>query len=121
MSKRKRGKRKAVTAATEDKDRPVTEARINAAWGRVSRDITPRLFADTARRLGARGARPRDFKCGCAPSFLDGLPLCEGRKPGCAFAGRVAGERMDAHGAPAAEARYEALYDAALAARPPLT
>lgn len=57
------------------------------------RVVLPLLLADTARRLGAPAVSPRDFYCGCAPCAADGLPICEGVKRDCRFAGRWTPER----------------------------
>jgi len=117
MSKRKRGKKPAATTEKEVKAPPVSDASIRAARRFVEHDVGPRIFADIARQLGARGARPRDFRCGCVHSFLDGLPICEGKKPGCRYAQRVKEADIDAHASDEAEARYMIYYRAELERR----
>lgn len=57
------------------------------------RAVLPLLLAETARRLGTPRVSPRDFHCGCAPCAADGLPVCEGARPNCRFAGRWTPER----------------------------
>ncbi|MAW78906.1 MAG: hypothetical protein CMI63_01610 [Parvularcula sp.] len=57
------------------------------------RVVLPLLLADVARRLGAPAISPKDFHCGCAPCAADGLPICEGVKANCRFAGRWTAER----------------------------
>lgn len=54
----------------------------------VHRVILPVLLADVARRLGSQSISPKDFQCGCAPCAADGLPICEGVKKDCRFAGK---------------------------------
>lgn len=79
----------------------IVEARLRSASTRLGhlgeeerfallahRVVLPLLLADTARRLGSSTVSPRDFHCGCAPCATDGLPVCEGAKPDCRFAGR---------------------------------
>ncbi len=52
------------------------------------RVVLPLLLSETARRLGSPIVSPKDFYCGCAPCAADGLPICEGVKADCRFAGR---------------------------------
>ncbi|WDI31020.1 hypothetical protein PUV54_13760 [Hyphococcus flavus] len=108
--KRKRSKRAGAKSEPEKKKPAITEENIAAAHRFVERQVAPRILANTARRLGARKARPRDFYCDCIQSFLDGLPICEGEKPGCRFAKRVKTAEMEAHLSDAAEAHYMVLY-----------
>lgn len=85
--------------------RHAEEARRFALLAR--RTIMPVLLADTARRLGSPTISPRDFYCGCAPCAADGLPVCEGAKPDCRFAGRWTVESAARAETPAILDEYE--------------
>jgi hypothetical protein len=54
------------------------------------------IMADVARRLGSPTVSPRDFYCGCAPCYKDGLPMCERKRPDCRYANRSRPENLAA-------------------------
>jgi len=76
--------------------------------------IAPTMMAAVARRLGSSSVSPRDFYCGCAPSFKDGLPMCERKRPGCRFAERPEPEAIAARETRGDESKYDYHWSVAL-------
>ena len=111
---RKRGKRSAEIAGAEPDELPVSDESLAAVRRYLEREIAPRILADISRRLGARGARPRDYRCNCDLSYIDGLPICYNVKPDCRYAGRLTEAEISAHTADAAHARYMIHHRAAM-------
>ena len=123
MTNRKRARkqpRQETETETNEASAPekplVTDALIASTVAHIENVVVPRLFADIARRLGSRDVRPADFRCFCAPSHLDGLPVCEGKKPNCRFADRAGDQMRAMHLADKDKARYDAVFDAAMEA-----
>ncbi|WP_425409013.1 hypothetical protein [Hyphococcus sp.] len=117
---RKRGKRSAEIPGAEPDAPPVSDESIAALHRHLEREVAPRILAGVSRRLGAQGARPRDYRCNCDLSYLDGLPICCGVKPDCRYAGRLTEAEIAAHTSDAAHARYMIVYRAAMDALPPV-
>lgn len=53
----------------------------------VSLVDAPSLLAEWRRRNGDDSAAPRDYDCRCPVTYNDGIPECDGRRPGCKFNG----------------------------------
>jgi len=49
--------------------------------------LAPRILAARRRTAGDHSASPRDYDCVCPVPDADGIPLCEGRRSACRFAG----------------------------------
>lgn len=93
--KRKRGR--VLEKRLRQRDLRLKSAPEKERYARLVNNILrPALLAETARRLGSPAVAPRDFFCGCPPCAKDGLPVCEGLKPGCRFRGRWTKERAAA-------------------------
>lgn len=61
---------------------------VNRASNYARHYTAAAIMAAIARRLGHPSVSPRDFYCGCAPCYRDGLPMCERERPNCRFANR---------------------------------
>ncbi len=106
VPKRKRGRkaRGAVTEAGETEKLALTDEEIRALYRRVVHEGVPRIFADISRRAGHPSISFRDYECGCDPSGVDFLPVCQERKANCRFAGRLSAEEIAATKTPEAQA-----------------
>lgn len=80
---------------------------VDKATAYAVRFVAPIIMASIARRRGLPTVSPRDFYCGCAPSYKDGLPICERRKESCRFAERKTPERLADKETPTDEQRYK--------------
>lgn len=112
----RRGKARKADAACEEKP-IVSDALIERTYRWLERHETPRIFAAVAREIGYTGARARDFFCGCAPHYAKGLPVCEGAREACPFAGRLTAEEIAANDSAAARRSVDQLINRLIAAR----
>jgi hypothetical protein len=80
----------------------------------AQRVMAPIFLADVARQLGCPNISPRDFYCGCAPCFKDGLPICEGRRDSCRFAHRWTPAKAAAQETPDHQSFYDLCWDIAM-------
>jgi len=79
----------------------------------LRRAMLPGLLSETARRLGCPFVSPQDYFCGCTPCAADGLPICDGVKRDCRFAGRWTRVTAAAAETPLALRAYEYRYEMA--------
>lgn len=117
--KRRRARKSLRAAETTagDEGEKVTEGSIRAARRFIQEYEIFRIYAAAARRAGEPLVRPRDYYCGCSPSLSDFLPVCEKKKPGCRFAGRVSPAEFDEDVDETLLVRFFARYRKALKAR----